>query len=586
MKKILIIISFITLLSTLSITTFAKSDSISSDRDVAYITNQTEKIPYLSTGSSIANRNAIGIWHEDENGWKFEYSGGGYPHDTWEEIDHRWYYFKSDCYMATGWVQVKGVWYFCENLDSAEAPLGSMITGWRKIEGEWYFFETAGTDEVPLGGMRTGWFTKDSQTYYFRLTKENNHPEGSMVTGLKTIEGKDYFFNALGEKTVKLQNKNSATYVASYVDGTLCGGTVKWNLESYLTNEAPDKIKVTDRGVFCTYKLTNTMFPMTFNTKFQPDERDMHTLERKNIIWKSQDVMHPSDEVLAISISNHYDPEDSAQGNLSLYNKNEDVMLSYAYEFGRNEGIFAMTIKFETGEVEQLPVAWDIRNLRVPYTDLPASYNEENALRVENVEVIQNIGKTISRQKEPLFRIGASSNSDVSIKVSNSNAIFAGEKDEGNRTYKNNKVLIKKETLKALEQTAALYGVEEAEEYARQFVGQKGAVYAEAVNSGVSVSDEDVKKYQKKIKDSLELGSNSVFAEFVKGFGGEENYWNLSKDNYEKTLVIEEYLKKEKGNFMTLEGYKYNTLESEEAWNKYMNEKIHDLEEKYPLVLE
>lgn len=37
---------------------------------------------------------------------------------------------------------------------------------------------------------------------------------------------------------------------------------------------------------------------------------------------------------------------------------------------------------------------------------------------------------------------------------------------------------------------------------------------------------------------------------------------------------------------MTLEGYKYNTLESEEAWNKYMNEKIHDLEEKYPLVLE
>lgn len=64
----------------------------------------------------------------------------------------------------------------------------------------------------------------------------------------------------------------------------------------------------------------------------------------------------------------------------------------------------------------------------MPYTDLPASYNEENALRVENVEVIQNIGKTISRQKEPLFRIGASSNSDVSIKVSNSNAIFAGEK--------------------------------------------------------------------------------------------------------------------------------------------------------------
>ena len=158
-------------------------------------------------------------------------------------------------------------------------------------------------------------------------------------------------------------------------------------------------------------------------------------------------MMHPSDEVLAISISNHYDPEILAQGNLSLYNKNEDVMLSYAYEFGRNEGIFAMTIKLKQERLI-FSVAWDIRNLRVPYTDLPASYNEENALRVENV-VIQNIGKTISRQKEPLFRIGASSNSDVSIKVSNSKRTFCREKDEGNRTYKNNKVLIKKETLKA-----------------------------------------------------------------------------------------------------------------------------------------
>lgn len=47
-------------------------------------------------------RNAVGTWHEDANGWWFEYSGGGNPSNTWEEIDNHWYYFNGSGYMVTG----------------------------------------------------------------------------------------------------------------------------------------------------------------------------------------------------------------------------------------------------------------------------------------------------------------------------------------------------------------------------------------------------------------------------------------------------------------------------------------------------
>lgn len=55
---------------------------------------------------SVQARNAVGTWHQDSIGWWFEYSGGGYPTDTWEQINNYWYYFNSDGYMLVGWQQL------------------------------------------------------------------------------------------------------------------------------------------------------------------------------------------------------------------------------------------------------------------------------------------------------------------------------------------------------------------------------------------------------------------------------------------------------------------------------------------------
>jgi hypothetical protein len=58
-------------------------------------------------------------WHEDNNGWWYADSETTYLKDTWELINHHWYYFGSDGYMAKGWQTIEGkVYYLQESTDN------------------------------------------------------------------------------------------------------------------------------------------------------------------------------------------------------------------------------------------------------------------------------------------------------------------------------------------------------------------------------------------------------------------------------------------------------------------------------------
>lgn len=48
-----------------------------------YRNGQAEKSAYFQR---ILNIIIKSTWHENESGWWFEYSGGGYPGNTWEDI--------------------------------------------------------------------------------------------------------------------------------------------------------------------------------------------------------------------------------------------------------------------------------------------------------------------------------------------------------------------------------------------------------------------------------------------------------------------------------------------------------------------
>lgn len=198
MRKRIVLLGIIMVLLMQTVS-FAASKVEDTDRGSVYITDETTVFPSITKSA----KNADGTWHEDANGWWFEYSGGGYPQSTWEEINSYWYYFNGDGYMIIGWIQVSGFWYFCETSDQAATPLGSMITGWREVNNEWYFFETTGTSSQPLGSMIKGWWTDNGKRYYFREVPEGTHPIGSMVTGTynTTVEGSDlvYEFKTSGE---------------------------------------------------------------------------------------------------------------------------------------------------------------------------------------------------------------------------------------------------------------------------------------------------------------------------------------------------------------------------------------------------
>ena len=55
-----------------------------------------------------------GEWKQNANGVWYQNDDGTNPAGRWEVIGNNRYYFKSDGYMNTGWIQVDGQWYYCE----------------------------------------------------------------------------------------------------------------------------------------------------------------------------------------------------------------------------------------------------------------------------------------------------------------------------------------------------------------------------------------------------------------------------------------------------------------------------------------
>ena len=72
---------------------------------------------YIDTSAAEKNRaanGALGEWRQDETGWWYAYSTGGYPVNKWGYIGESWYFFNEKGYMATGWIHWNGKQYYCD----------------------------------------------------------------------------------------------------------------------------------------------------------------------------------------------------------------------------------------------------------------------------------------------------------------------------------------------------------------------------------------------------------------------------------------------------------------------------------------
>lgn len=114
-----------------------------------------------------------GGWEQDNIGWWYRFSNGSYAksrwlrianvwywfdsigyasQNRWEYIDGNYYYFDNDCKMVTGRIQSLGLWYYLNNGNASDRPIGAMLTGWVNIKGNWYYFRKR-DDGLPIGSM-------------------------------------------------------------------------------------------------------------------------------------------------------------------------------------------------------------------------------------------------------------------------------------------------------------------------------------------------------------------------------------------------------------------------------------------------
>ena len=98
-------------------------------------------------GSAKSSQNSTSIhqgsvsWQRDNKGWWIKNSDGSYPRNEWKLVNNSWYFFDSQGYMFTGWLNISGSWYFL-NTDEGSNN-GKMVTGWRAVSGKWYYLSTA-----------------------------------------------------------------------------------------------------------------------------------------------------------------------------------------------------------------------------------------------------------------------------------------------------------------------------------------------------------------------------------------------------------------------------------------------------------
>lgn len=55
-----------------------------------------------------------GEWIQDAVGWWYRNPDGSYTKNNWQKIGEEWFFFGENGYMATGWIEWNGKWYYCD----------------------------------------------------------------------------------------------------------------------------------------------------------------------------------------------------------------------------------------------------------------------------------------------------------------------------------------------------------------------------------------------------------------------------------------------------------------------------------------
>ena len=109
--------------------------------EVTTIARNGNQQDYLEDGETVSSLSSPaanpgttgGVWRQYQDGWHYEYAGGGQAAGKWEQIESRWYYFDAQGRAVTGWNQIGGQWYYmyqdCSMAAGVTTPDGYRVDG-------------------------------------------------------------------------------------------------------------------------------------------------------------------------------------------------------------------------------------------------------------------------------------------------------------------------------------------------------------------------------------------------------------------------------------------------------------------------
>ncbi len=150
----------------------------------------------------------------------------------------------------------------------------------------------------------------------------------------------------------------------------------------------------------------------------------------------------------------------------------------------------------------------------------------------------------------------------------------------------------KNATISVQEMKQAIYFFEiqgnskkDAEKLAYEYMKKSAALYAEAIEKGYNVTEEEVKTQVEELQsfmedDSLDETSKNQVQSVIEGFDSEEEYWEYERQVYQKLLTSEKYVSDLQKEF-------YSTS-SQKDWNTYFENYKNQLveKEKFQIVKE
>lgn len=118
--------------------TTIKSDVLYADAEMIAALKKDNNInPSNSSSSSSSPKQAstpvIG-WFKAGDKWQYKEKNSDFIRASWKFIDNKWYFFDTNGYMLTGWVELPEGYYLL-------GDKGDMLTGWQLSNNKWYYMD-------------------------------------------------------------------------------------------------------------------------------------------------------------------------------------------------------------------------------------------------------------------------------------------------------------------------------------------------------------------------------------------------------------------------------------------------------------